>query len=152
MGYDFPCDRRCGRNSLARERAFRGSRAARRVSPERLASFLRRLREAFKTHSTRKLARTCGFSPNYLRLIRTRFYVPPIKTITRIEQAIDTLRQEEVAWRTLIEWARVQRDRLGVVEFARRMNIPASNIVRVLSGEQPLSSGLAAKLARGRAG
>jgi hypothetical protein len=135
-----------------RRAAAAARRAERRVSPERLGSFLRQLREALKVHSTTKMARTCGFSPNYLRLIRTRFYVPSMKAITRIEQILDTLRREEVAWRTLIEWARAQRDRLGVVEFARRMNIPASNLVRVLSGEQPLSSGLAAKLARGRAG
>jgi hypothetical protein len=41
---------------------------------------------------------------------------------------------------SLLKWARAQRDRLGVVEFARRMDIPASNIVRILSGEWQQSS------------
>jgi hypothetical protein len=110
------------------------------VSTDRLRCFLRRLREALKTHSVARLARTCGLSANYLRLIRTRFYVPPIKTITRIEQAIDTLRREEVAWRTLIEMGARATRQAGVVEFARRMDIPASNIVRILSGEWQQSS------------
>jgi hypothetical protein len=127
-----------------RRAAAAARRAERRVSPERLGSFLRQLREALKVHSTTKMARTCGFSPNYLRLIRTRFYVPSVAKLSNIKVRGGTIpirividatssskdRQEKSEWAQALEYAISQKARgTGLKKFFKRHGGPSDEVL-----------------------
>jgi hypothetical protein len=90
------------------------------------------------------MARTCGFSPNYLRLIRTRFYVPSVAKLSNIKVRGGTIpirividatssskdRQEKSEWAQALEYAISQKARgTGLKKFFKRHGGPSDEVL-----------------------
>jgi hypothetical protein len=91
-----------------------------------------------------------GVSAQYLRQIRDGGRNVRVKILKQIESAmprLEVVQAAEVAReQTLLDWARAERDRVGLRTLAGKLRTDPANLGKVLTGSRGASSTLLARI------
>ena len=108
------------------------------------------LREALvavcEAHGVRAVAAAAGLSHSVvLRFVRDGGRPDP-GTVTRLQQALAALVASNDAERAVLEWAKAERERIGMRPLAERIGIDRANLRAMLSGRRKASPAMLVKL------
>jgi hypothetical protein len=110
------------------------------------------VKDVLKVHRLTAVSAAVGVSVRYLREIRDGAPNVRVEILKKFERATPTLESSHVAegvrHRKLLDWARGERDRVGLRALAETLRIDPSNLAKVLGGIREASRALLARLSR----
>jgi hypothetical protein len=111
------------------------------------AALLDRLMAAIGKFGKPQVASRAGVSRNSLtKFLDAKCHNLPPRLSQKIGMAIAALNLEASEEKTLLELARIEAANIGLSEFARRLQVDASNLGKVVDGKRKFSSQLAARV------
>jgi hypothetical protein len=122
------------------------------MEDEAYPKLLAEAKEVLKVHRLTTVSAAVGVSARYLREIRDGAPKVRVEILKKIERAMPALEVVQAAEgdraRKLLDWARAERDRIGLRMLAGKLRTDPSNLGKVLEGSRRASGALLASLCR----
>ena len=122
------------------------------MEAEAYAKLLETVQEFLKAHKLAAVSSATGISTRYLRAMRDGQPNVSPEILKRIENAMPVIAAADAAEREkeqeLLDWARAERDRVGLNGLARRLRTDAANLAKTLNGKRALSKPLLREIAK----
>jgi hypothetical protein len=114
------------------------------------SNLLARVNEFLKSHRLTDVSAAVGVSAQYLRRIRDGAPNVRVEILKRIESAMPRLEAVQAAEgdreQRLLDWARAERDRIGLRRLAGKLGTDPANLTKILQGKRRLNRRLIAHL------
>jgi hypothetical protein len=119
---------------------------------EAYAKLLKNVQQTIKLYKLDVISRSSGISSRYLRKIRAGTANVSVEILKSIDGIIPGLQaahtEQNTQERQLLEWARAERERIGIRELAYRLATDPANLAKVLASKRQMSRTLFVKLVR----
>ena len=116
------------------------------------SDLLAKVKGFLTAHRLRDVSAAVGVSARYLRQIRDGGRNVRVKILKQIESAMPRLAMVQTAEvareQTLLDWARAERDRIGLRPLATRLRTDPANLAKILDGGRGASRTLLSCLSR----
>jgi hypothetical protein len=114
------------------------------------SNLLARVKEFLTAHRLTDVSAAVGVSAQYLRRIRDGAPNVRVEILKRIENAMRTVEAVQAAEgdreQRLLDWARAERDRIGLRRLAAKLRADPANLGKVLGGSRGASHTLLADI------
>jgi hypothetical protein len=120
------------------------------MEAEAYSDLLAKVKEFLDAHKLGNVSGAVGVSAFYLRQIRDGARNVRVEILKKIEGAMPTLEASRTAGNTqeqqLLDWARMERDRIGLRPLARKLRTDPANLGKVLGGSRGASQALLVRI------